>query len=386
MTTIGVQRASVERRSFRQGWSDAHALSAVTVALAVLGTVLVGAASQVISLSLYGSPWAILARQGLWLGLGLLALLGFGRLDYHRLSGLSIPVLLVSFLGLMAVLAPHIGSKVTGSSRWIGVGAFSVQPSEIMKLALVLFFAQLIAKRQAAGAPIKLVVFPVVIVMCVAGALVLRQPDLGTTVVFGVIAFSMLFAAGVPGRVLSPIALVLGASVLGLSLSDPYRRQRLLSFLHPSVHSAGSGYQVLQSMLGVGSGGILGTGLGSGWVQWGYLPNAQTDFIYAVIAQELGLFGAVGVLLVIMVLCWIGIRIALRAPDRFGALLTVGIVAWIASETFINIGAVLGLLPVTGIPLPFLSYGGSSLVVTMAAIGIVRSVARASDQRRVSVT
>ena len=168
----------------------------------------------------------------------------------------------------------------------------------------------------------------------------------------------------------------LGSVAVVVGLVDPYRRARLLSFLDPTAHAAGSGYQVTQSLIGLGSGHLVGVGLGAGRFKWGSLPNAHTDFIFSVIGEELGIVGAVGVLCLLVALCWFGLRAAQRAPDRFGAMIGVGLVAWIAAETFINVGAVIGLLPVTGIPLPFISFGGSSLVITMVAAGVLVNIAR----------
>jgi cell division protein FtsW len=199
---------------------------------------------------------------------------------------------------------------------------------------------------------------------------------MGTALVVGCIVMALLFASGVP---LLPVVKVVGSvAVLALvvGLVDPYRRQRLMSFLDPGAHASGSGYQVVQSLIGLGSGGLFGVGLGSGREKWGYLPNAHTDFIFSVIGEELGLVGAVCALLLLGALAWFGLRAATRAPDRFGSLLATALVAWIFAETVINVGAVIGLLPVTGIPLPFISFGGSSLVITMLAAGILVNVAR----------
>jgi cell division protein FtsW len=199
---------------------------------------------------------------------------------------------------------------------------------------------------------------------------------MGTALVVGAIAMGLLFASGVPLR---PVVKVLGALVslaLLVAVFSPYRRARILSFLDPSAHAASSGYQVVQSLIGLGSGHVVGLGLGSGRLKWGYLPNAHTDFIFSVIGEELGLIGAVAVLAMLAALVWFGLRAAARAPDHFGGLLAVALVVWIAAETIINVGAVIGVMPVTGIPLPFISFGGSSLVITLLAAGILVNIAR----------
>jgi cell division protein FtsW len=220
------------------------------------------------------------------------------------------------------------------------------------------------------------VIGPLLLVAAAAGGLILLQPDMGTALVLGAITIALLFASGVSMGPIVKVLLCLGSLAVVVGLVDPYRRARLLAFLDPTAHASGSGYQVAQSLIGLGSGHLIGLGLGSGRSKWGSLPNAHTDFIFSVIGEELGIVGSVAVLTLLVALCWFGLRAAQQAPDRFGTLVGIGLVAWIASETFINVGAVIGLLPVTGIPLPFISFGGSSLVITMAAAGILVNIAR----------
>jgi cell division protein FtsW len=243
-------------------------------------------------------------------------------------------------------------------------------------LSLTIFAADFIARRLDEGSADRRIMGPLLLVTASAMLLILAQPDMGTAVVVGCIALTMLFVSGVRiGPVLKLLAFLLGAAVI-VAVASPYRRERLLSFLDPSAHGNGSGYQVVQSLIGLGSGHLLGTGLGGGQQKWGYLPNAHTDFIFSVIGEELGFVGAVAVLLLLGALVWFGIRVATRSADRFGGLLAIGLVAWVATETLINVGAVIGVLPVTGIPLPFISFGGSSLVLTMLASGILINIAR----------
>lgn len=351
-------------------------LLGLIASVCVFGTVMVGAASEVVSIQTYGSAWAILIRQCMWLGLGTLVLVVTCRMDYRRLRRFSKVLMIAGFAGLVLVLVPHLAVDVTGSSRWLGFGSFDVQPSEVAKLALAVFGADLVARREEAGGSERTIVGPLIIVTAAAAMLVLLQPDMGTAVVLGCIGLSVLLASGVSLRPIAKIAVVVVVVGVVASIVDPYRRQRILAFLHPSAHAAGSSYQVVQSLIGLGSGHLFGMGLGSGTEQWGYLPNPHSDFIFSVIGQDLGLVGAVCVLALLGALCWFGLRAATRAPDRFGGLLGVAIVCWIGVETLINVGAVIGLLPVTGIPLPFVSYGGSSLVVTMAGAGVLVSIAR----------
>jgi cell division protein FtsW len=351
-------------------------LGIVVALLCLIGLVMVGSASSLISISLYGSPWSIFIREGMWMAVGVLVLVAAIRIDYRKMRRLS-PFLMVATIGLLLiVLVPGVGVHVEGSSRWFGVGQFRIQPSELMKLALALFAADFIARRLDEGSSDRRIMGPLLLVTGGAGLLILMQPDMGTAMVLGCISITLLFVAGVRlGPVLKLMAGLVGVALI-VALVSPYRRERLLAFLDPQVHSSGSGYQVVQSLIGLGSGHLFGAGIGGGQQQWGFLPNPHTDFIFSVIGEELGFVGAAAVLFLLGAFMWLGIRTAMRAPDRFGGLLAVGLVAWVASETLINVGAVVGLLPVTGIPLPFISFGGSSLVITMLAAGILINIAR----------
>ena len=351
------------------------ALGVLVTVLCVFGLVLVGSASPVVSLITYHSPWTIFFRQVLWMVVGAGALLVFSRVDYRKWRRWSVP-LVVGTLGLLvAVLVPGFGVTAGGSSRWIGVGQLRLQPSELMKLALVVFAADIVVRRTDASAPSKRVIAPVLGVLIVSAALIIKQPDMGTAMVLSCTAFGILFMGGVELAPLTKVLLAFGLVAAFFALSDSYRRDRILSFANPGAHQSGSGYQVWQSLIGLGSGHLFGLGLGGGREKWGTLPNAHTDFIFSVAGEELGLVGAVVILLLFFALAWYGFRAAGRAPDRFGSLLAVGVTVWITSQAVINIGAVIGVLPVTGIPLPFISFGGSSLVITMAAVGILLNIA-----------
>ena len=363
-------------RADRGGPSTSSILLVLIAVLCLIGVVMVGSASEVISIEEYNTPWAIFFREILWMGVALVALVIAVRFDYRRLRHLRMPLLVGTFALLFLVLLPGIGVTSGGSSRWIGFGQLRLQPSELMKLALVIFGADLIVRRQERGGSHRTVIGPLLLVAATAGGLILLQPDMGTALVVGAITVALLFASGVSMGPIVKILMGLGFLAVVVGLVDPYRRARLLAFLAPPAHASGSGYQVAQSLIGLGSGHLIGLGLGSGRAKWGSLPNAHTDFIFSVIGEELGIVGSVAVLSLLVALCWFGLRAAQQAPDRFGALLGIGLVAWIASETFINVGAVIGLLPVTGIPLPFISFGGSSLVITMAAAGILVNIAR----------
>ncbi len=355
--------------------STRRAILVLTGTLCSIGLVMVLSASAYTSLQYYGSVWSIFERQVLWMALGVIALAVASRVSYEHWRRVRL-LLLIGTMGLLlAVLVPGIGVSAGGSSRWIGFGQFRLQPSELMKLAISVFAADLLARRAKRVREARAVVAPLLLVLGVAALLVLKQPDMGTALVLAFITFALLYAGGVPLR---PVLKALGVvAVVGLivGLAEPYRRARLLSFLNPFAHAKGSGYQVVQSLVGLGSGHLYGLGLGGGREKWGLLPNAHTDFIFSVIGEEGGLVATFLVLGLFAALACYGVRAAVRAPDRFGGLLAVACTCWITSQALINIGAVVGLLPVTGIPLPFISFGGSSLVITMVAAGIMANIA-----------
>ncbi|MDR3650567.1 MAG: putative lipid II flippase FtsW [Acidimicrobiales bacterium] len=363
--------------------STRTALLGVVIALCAIGLVMVLSASAYTSLQYYGSVWYIFERQVLWMGLGAMAFVVTLRMRYDRWRRLRVVLPLLTVGLLVAVLVPGIGVVLGGSSRWIGVGFLRVQPSELMKLAMAVFAADLLARRADRLEKPTAAVVPLLGLLTVSGLLVLKQPDMGTAMVLAFITFASLYAGGVPLRpVLKAVGVTAGIGLIA-GLAEPYRRARLLSFLDPFAHAKGSGYQVVQSLVGLGSGHLYGLGLGGGREKWGLLPNAHTDFIFSVIGEEGGLVGTVIVLCLFGALAWYGLRAADRAPDRFGSLLAVAATCWITSQAVINIGAVIGVLPVTGIPLPFISFGGSSLVITLVAAGILVNVAaheRPGDQ------
>jgi cell division protein FtsW len=355
--------------------SSRSALVGLVTALCAVGLVMVLSASAYTSLVDYGSVWSIFLRQVIWMALATGAFVGCARVPYRTWQRFRRPILVVAAVLLVAVLVPGLGDTALGSSRWIGFGQLRVQPSEVMKLALALYSADLLARRQDRLDRPGATVVPLVLLLGGIDLLVLLQPDLGTAVVLACIVFGTLWAAGVPSRTLS--RLFAGAVAVGAvaALAEPYRRARLLSFIDPMAHRLGSGYQVVQSLVGVSAGRLFGLGLGNGHQKWGLLPNPHTDFIFSVLAEETGFVGAVVVLGLFAAFAVVGLRIAARAPDRFGSLLASAVTCWITAEAVINIGAAIGVLPVTGIPLPFVSFGGSSLVVVMAGAGILANVA-----------
>jgi cell division protein FtsW len=356
-------------------------LLGITGVLLLIGLVMVLSASSVQSLREYGTTWYYFLRQCMWVVLGLVVFLVASRIDYRMLRRVATPFLGFALFLLVAVLVPGIGIRVNGARSWIGAGFLRIQPAEIAKLALLLFSADLLDRRSSRIGDSSVTLRPIIAVVCVVGGLMMLQPDLGGSIVLGAIVFAVLFVAGIP---LLRLSGVLGAGAflsLGLALAEPYRRDRLLAFLHPSRDIAGNAYQLNQSLNGLASGGWIGVGLGESASKYGYLPNAHTDFIFAIIGEELGLIGALLVVALFAVFAMLGVKAALRAPDRFGTLMAAGITAWVLAQALVNIGGVIGLMPITGLTLPFVSFGGSSLLVTMAATGILVNIAANGRQR-----
>lgn len=370
--------AARRRRARRAKRSPApfhyYLLVAVVAILTMLGLVMVLSASSVTALLVDGSSWTYFRRQALWMVLGAVALLVTLRVPYQAWRRFVPALLGLAFVTMLAVLVA--GRRVNGAKAWFTFGPVGFQPIEIMKLALLLYAADLLARRADRMHEVRVTLIPLLVVLGAAVVLALAQPDLGGAMVLAAIVLGVAFVAGTP---LLPLAGTVGVvGVLGASVMLRARSDRWTAFLDLAAHKQDDGFQVWQSLVGIASGGLTGVGLGASKAKWGYLPEAHTDFIFAIVAEELGLAGVVTVLLLFLVLTWLGVRVALRAPDRFGMLLAGGITAWILCQTIINVGGVVGLMPLTGLTLPFVSFGGSSLLVSMTAAGLLLNVARAS--------
>ena len=371
------QEASPRRPRPAQPWPGGCVLViSLVVVLCLIGLVMILSASSVESLRRYGSPWYFFERQVMWLLLGSVAFVVTFRTDYRRWRRWSAGSMVVALAGLFLVLVPGFGVSVSGSTRWLGVGSWRVQPSEFAKVALILFGADIVDRRVDQGGDWRYTMGPVLAGFGVVALLVMIQPDMGTTMVLAAIALAVLFVGGSP---MVPMFGVLGVGAtltLLMAVAAPYRWRRMTSFLHPFADASNTGYQSAQGLVALGSGHFFGLGIGASRASWGYLPNQHTDFIFAIIGEETGLVGALLVMGLFAAFAVAGVRAAARAPDRFGALIAGGITAWIVVQAIINIGAVVGLLPVTGVPLPFVSFGGSSLVITLGAVGILANVAK----------
>ncbi|MDA8295010.1 MAG: putative peptidoglycan glycosyltransferase FtsW [Actinomycetota bacterium] len=357
------------------GRKDARRLELLAVSLTVFGLVSVAGVSPIESLYSYGSVFSLVERQVMWALIGLVAFVVARRQNLARLRRRVRPILVAAFCLLLAVLVPHLGKGAGGSSRWLGAGPITLQPSEIAKLAFALFAADLVARRERCRDQLHELVLPLALIAAILGALILKQPDLGTAIVVVGIAATLWYAGGVRGRLLASVVGVL--AVLGsiLALAAPYRRARLLAFLNPFGHASTVGYQLVQSLAALGSGHLAGHPMATAVSPW-LLPNASSDFIFAAIGNDFGLLGCLAVVCGFACFGWLGIRIAMRAEDRYRALLATAITGWIVFQAFVNMGGVTGLLPDTGIPLPFLSAGGSSLIVALFACGLLANIAR----------
>jgi cell division protein FtsW len=346
-----------------------------TLLLVGSSVVMVYSASAVLALNKYNSPYFFLIRQGMWAALGLAVMTIAMRFDYRNYREPSFIWLSLGIVvaGLTAVL---FAAPINGSRRWFGVGGFGVQPSELAKLSAVFFIAALLERRMDRIDDLPYALVPVGMVVGGLVGLILLEPDLGTALTLIIIAASMVFVAGLNYRYVAGVILGGLPIVYFILMSAPYRRRRLMAFWDPESAPLGDGFQVIQSLIAVGAGGWFGRGLMGGVQKLFYLPEPHTDFIYAVIGEELGLIGTTVVLACFLVIAWRGFKIATEAPDRFGAFLAVGLTTMIAVQAFVNISVVLGLVPTKGIPLPFVSAGGSSLLISLLGMGILMNVSQ----------
>lgn len=349
----------------------------LTLALTFVGLIMVLSASTVTGVQENGTPWFHLQRQGMWACIGLVIMGVLMRLDYRDVARFAPVMMVAATTMLIAVLVPG-GHAVTanGATRWLSIGPFTVQPSEFAKLALALFAADLIARRAHLTHDNRAVLIPVMVLSLFFAGLVLMQPSQGTATIIVAVAMILLFLGGVSVWSLGSVTVALLSAFAALAMSSPYRRARIDSWIDPFNDPDGAGYQSVQSLVGVASGGLDGVGLGSGRAKWGFLPEAHTDFIFSVLAEELGFIGGLMLILFYVGLVLFGMRVAFAAPDRLGMLLAGGITTAIAMQAFINIGAATNVLPISGVTLPFVSMGGSSLMVNLAAMGVVLNVSR----------
>jgi cell division protein FtsW len=345
-----------------------------TVTLLGLGIVMVFSSSNVAAMAEFNDSLYFLKRQAMWSFIGLLGMSFFMQIDYHRLKRWGVPALTIAVILLGAVLVEGIGTEGGGAQRWLRVGPLNVQPSEVAKLCTVLFLAGFLADRGEKIRDFWRGLLPPLVILGGLFLMILKQPDLGTAVALAGTAGIMLFAAGAEWKHLAALGVAAVPVLWWAIMGETYRRNRFLAFLNPNADPLGAGYHIIQSLYAIGSGGLLGVGLGQSHQKFLYLPERHTDFIFAILGEELGFIGTLAVLALFFLLAWRGCRAAMLAPDRFGSLLAVGIIGMVTLQALVNIGVVTGSLPITGIPLPFISYGGSSLVFSLAGIGILLNI------------
>jgi cell division protein FtsW len=351
---------------------ESRLLVLVTLGLVAFGLVMVYSATSAPAALARTDPMSYLKKQGVYALLGVVLMMLAARFDYRRLRALAPPLVLTALFLCLVVLG--IGTRVNGARRWIAFGPATFQPSELAKIALAIWAAAYLAKRPAPRT-LKDLWRPVGILVGLFCLLVLAEPDLGTAIALVVVVAAILLISGTPGSTLSLGAGIVVALGLVAIWFEPYRRARVFSFLDPWKDAQGAGFQTVQALISLGSGGVFGTGLGQGVVKINYLPEAHTDMILAVVGEELGLVGVTAVVVAFAAFAYAGLRIALRCKDPFGKRLAVGLVALVCGQAVINLAAVLGLAPLTGIPLPFISYGGSSLIVALLSVGILLNIA-----------
>ncbi|WP_461479778.1 putative lipid II flippase FtsW [Mycobacterium sp. HUMS_1102779] len=353
-----------------------HLIIAVAGLLTTLGLIMVLSASGVRSYDSDGSAWVIFGKQVLWTAIGVGGAYVAMRMSVRFLRRVAFTGYVVTVILLVLVLVPGIGHLANGSRKWFVVGGLSMQPSELAKIALAIWGAHLLAARRVERASLREMLIPLVPAAVISLALIVAQPDLGQTVSLGIILLALLWYGGLPLRVFGTSLLAVFAAGAVLAMSAGYRSERVRSWINPESDPQDTGYQARQAKFALAHGGIFGDGLGQGVAKWNYLPNAHNDFIFAIIGEELGFIGAFGLLVLFGLFAYTGMRIARRSADPFLRLLTAATTMWVLGQAFINIGYVIGILPVTGIQLPLISAGGTSTAATLFMIGIMANAAR----------
>ncbi len=346
-------------------------------ALIIFGLVMIASAGVAYSTTRFGDSYYFLKRQ-LFFGVlpGLIVLYITSKINYKFWRQMAVPFFALSVIFLILIFVPGFGAKIYGASRWLRLGSFSFQPSEMLKLSLILYLAAWLEGRREKVKDFFEGFAPFLVIMGLVRFLLIKQPDIGTLCAIVAIALPMFFVSGAS---LAHLCVMGGGGILLMFILiklEPYRMDRLLVFLHPEMDPQGIGYQINQAILAIGSGGIFGVGLGKSLQKFNYLPEPVGDSIFAIMGEELGLIGATVLIVLLLFLAARGLRIAKRAPDKFSQLAAAGIISWIIFQSFINIAAISGLIPLTGVPLPFISYGGTSMVFLMAGIGILLNISK----------
>lgn len=338
--------------------------------MVIFGIMMVYNASSFEAFTTFKDKYHFLKEQGLWASFGFMLLLIAYRLDYHVWYKMALPLLILSILLLLVLFIPGRGIVLLGARRWLDLGFITLQPSELTKLSLIIYLSAWFCRQEKGRLWAFLLLFVLII------GLIILQPDMGTAIVLASSSLVLYFLSGAPIVQFLLLFPVIGILGILLVVKEPYRLSRLLTFLNVDRDPLGASYHIRQALIALGSGGLTGVGLGQSLQKYSYLPESTTDSIFAIIAEELGLVGALVVILVFIFIILRGIRIASMAPDRFGKLLALGITSFLAIQIIINLSALVALIPLTGVPLPFISYGGSSLVISLVSIGILLNIAK----------
>jgi len=346
------------------------------VALCSIGVVMVYSASAIMAADRFHDPLHFLKRQGMWVLLGMGALWAGMLFDYRRLERFVVPLLAISFVLLVLVLVPPFGQEINGTRRWLRLGPVSFQPVELAKLSLLLYLASFLTRREEAMESFARGLLPLLLMAGAMAGLTLLQPDMGNAMVLVILTLALAYLGGARVMhmgVIAGAALPLCAVAIAMK---PYRLRRMVAFMNPWNDPQGSGFQIIQSFLALGSGGWMGRGLGESKQKLFYLPEAHTDFIFAIIGEEFGLVGAAIIVVLFTLLIWRGLKIGLRAPEAFGSYLALGLTVMLATQTIVNLGVVTGSLPTKGLPLPFISFGGSALTMTLFSAGVLLNISQ----------
>jgi cell division protein FtsW len=382
VTSIARMRAAARDRAERLKANNRTAtmLLVLAVVLVVIGLGATQSASSVVAIDQSQDRFYYFKRQLMGVGIGTVALLVTSRVPYRLYRRLAVPAFFGTVALLVAVLA--VAPVIGGSQRWLPIGGFTFQPSELAKVSIVFMLAHILEKKHKLLTRFGHFLVPVLFTVGVLGGLVIMQPDLGTTVIIGAAALAVIMASDTPLRYVLLLSVMVVAAAWVLAFSDEYRVDRIVGFLDPWGNSSGEGYQLIQGYYALSNGGLFGVGLGASRARWFYLPNAHTDFIFAIIGEETGLIGGLTVIGLFVVLALAGWQVAARAPDRFGRMVAAGLTSWLSFQALVNIGGVLGVMPITGIALPFVSYGSSALIVSMASLGILVNIAQSGVQSK----
>ena len=356
----------------------------VVIILLAIGVVMVFSSTSVVAYQRLGDSFFYLRRQIMWASIGILAMLGFMKFDYHKFYDKTPLIFIVSLAFLGSIYIPGLGHEVKGAVRWLNLGPLPlIQVAEIAKLGMVIYLARYLSREDKKISNFLQGLLPALLLIGIMLILVLLQPDLGTTVTMGGTAFIMFIGAGAKYLHLGSLIALIIPALTYMIVSEPYRRRRLFAFLNPWADPLGTGFHIIQSLYALGSGGLFGVGLGNSKQKFLYLPEPGTDFIFSVLGEELGYLGIFSVIALYLIFTWRGIKIAIAAKDLFGSLLALGITIMISLQAIVNMGVVSASMPVTGITLPFISYGGSSIGIMMIGVGILLNISKQTDSKPV---